>query len=747
MSPSNLSSFARLAATNPHLQGALDWSGAGSDALGAWFLGPKAENEELLKELVNTALCAHVTARRDFHKGDPDWLTPARKESQAYKDAITLMRKELETMCGALDASVPFYSYRYQGHMLWDVTLPSVAGYIAALLYNQNNVAAEASPVTTWYEMLVGEDLCRMLGFHVPTVRDPVEGKYKTDAAQMAAWGHITCGGTVANVEALWAARNAKFFALAAQAAVRKHPELYPALKLEVTLASGRERPFEMLSAWELLNLPADAALRLPAQIAEVCNRPPAVVDALLAKHSLQHRGLASVLRDLPADVADPVVLAPSTAHYSWPKAAAVLGLGRDQVLPIVVDLDARLSIDALRTALQRCLDENRPVLMVVAVLGTTEQSAVDPVRRILSLREEFRKQGLDFWLHVDAAWGGYFASMLREPAADAQRASVARFADLKTASELTEADANELLYGPEIVMSPYVRTQYQALNKVDSITIDPHKAGYAPYPAGGLCYRNSAMRHLVAFTAPVVYHGGVDPTVGVYGLEGSKPGAAAAGVYLSHRVIRTDQSGYGRILGRCLWNSMRFYCAVLGMAQPEDTFRVVAMQRLPTERRQASAKRVQKERARIAALNPLSNHELIAHLNDDPKALRWFRKLGSDLLIVSYAFNKEGNRSLAKMNEWNQAIFAKLSVSTRHEDLPATPLFVTASQLDVKTCGQALYDDFKRRLGIKDPSQEPIHFLISTTMDPWLTDTERGNLVPELIDRLREVVREVISP
>lgn len=50
-----------------------------------------------------------------------------------------------------------------------------------------------------------------------------------------------------------------------------------------------------------------------------------------------------------------------------------------------------------------------------------------------------------------------------------------------------------------------------------------------------------------------VVYHGGVDPTVGVYGIEGSKPGAAAAGVYLSHRVIRTDETGYGKILGKCI--------------------------------------------------------------------------------------------------------------------------------------------------------------------------------------------------
>ena len=47
--------------------------------------------------------------------------------------------------------------------MLWDVTVPAVLGYLAATLYNQNNVAAEASPVTTLLEMEVGRDLCAML--------------------------------------------------------------------------------------------------------------------------------------------------------------------------------------------------------------------------------------------------------------------------------------------------------------------------------------------------------------------------------------------------------------------------------------------------------------------------------------------------------------------------------------------------------------------------------------------------------
>jgi glutamate/tyrosine decarboxylase-like PLP-dependent enzyme len=175
------------------------------------------------------------------------------------------------------------------------------------------------------------------------------------------------------------------------------------------------------------------------------------------------------------------------------------------------VDLDARLAAQHLRSELDRCLQAQPPVLMVV--LGSTEQSAVDPLAQVVAMREEYRKAGLEFVIHVDAAWGGYFASLLREPAAEPGQASFSPVED-----------------APVLHMSEYVTAQYRALPEADSITIDPHKAGYIPYPAGGLCYRNSCLRNLVTFLAPEVYHGGqIDASMGLFGIEGSKPGAAAA--------------------------------------------------------------------------------------------------------------------------------------------------------------------------------------------------------------------------
>jgi glutamate/tyrosine decarboxylase-like PLP-dependent enzyme len=216
----------------------------------------------------------------------------------------------------------------------------------------------------------------------------------------------------------------------------------------------------------------------------------------------------------------------------------------------------------ALRSALDTCLDTKQPVMQVTAVLGSTEESAVDPLADILAIRDEYRAMGLEFSVHADGAWGGYFASLLRAP--------LGKPGEEETNVTRTETDAwRDLMLGdgeraPGIMLSPYVMRQMLALPGADSITVDPHKAGFAPYPAGALCYRNGAMRDMVSFKAPVVFHGGIDPTVGVYGIEGSKPGAAAAAVYLAHRVIRTDRSGYGDLLARCQFNAKRFYAMLV---------------------------------------------------------------------------------------------------------------------------------------------------------------------------------------
>lgn len=127
--------------------------------------------------------------------------------------------------------------------------------------------------------------------------------------------------------------------------------------------------------------------------------------------------------------------------------------------------------------------------------------------------------QGLDFSIHADGAWGGYFCSMLREQP--------------KTYHLRQPEDSG---FVPQMYLSSYVHDQLSALDQCDTITIDPHKSGFCPYPAGALCYKDKQMNTFLQITTSVVYYHG-DMTLGDIGIEGSKPGAAAASVMLANRV------------------------------------------------------------------------------------------------------------------------------------------------------------------------------------------------------------------
>ena len=59
------------------------------------------------------------------------------------------------------------------------------------------------------------------------------------------------------------------------------------------------------------------------------------------------------------------------------------------------------------------------------------------------------------------------------------------------------------------------------AMRHADSITVDPHKAGYIPYPAGGLCYRDDRMRFLITWSSPYISRAGTTESIGIYGVEG----------------------------------------------------------------------------------------------------------------------------------------------------------------------------------------------------------------------------------
>jgi len=707
------------AAWDRELRAPLGLEGAGEGIPESWFLGPQAENLDLLRELIGAAIDSHAAFRRAFHPEDPTHITPALRRSPEFQQGVERLRTETAKLLEKLQMSAPFASMRYQGHMLWDQALPAIVGLFAALLYNQNNVAAEASPVTTRLEIEAGNDLCRMLGYAVPPDGQPPA------PGQMVPWGHITSGGTVANIEALWAARTLKFAAIGLRAAIQATPALGAARGLEVPIWGGGSARLLELDTWTLLNLDIDVVAGLPRAVAALGIAPDVLTQALVP-YAVQNTGLISFYRNFMPDVPEaPVFLAPATGHYSWPKAATLLGLGQNALLVQRVDRDARLDLEHVETTLNVLLRRRIPLLTVIAVIGSTEESAVDPLDGLLALRERFRARGLNFTVHADAAWGGYFRTMLRDE---------------------QEPDCRKQI--PTEAMSAYVQAQYAALGQADSITVDPHKGGYIPYPAGALCYRNSAIRDAISLRSPVVFHSQAEPTVGVYGVEGSKPGAAAAAVWLAHRVIRPDRSGYGRILGQCIWTSKRLFSRLRTLDDPR--FTVTLFNRTPAERAHAWPGEIAAERTLIRRFVDLDNQALSRLLDEDAAARDLFSQLGSDQVILAFSLNFRTaagpNTDLARANLFNERVFALCSMIEPRANFDGLDLILTSSRFDPATYGHGFVDAFAARMGVQPAAELGVDFLISTTMDPWTTETNGGDFLATIEQALRRAAHQALD-
>jgi aromatic-L-amino-acid decarboxylase len=89
-------------------------------------------------------------------------------------------------------------------------------------------------------------------------------------------------------------------------------------------------------------------------------------------------------------------------SHSSVEKAGIVLGVGQENVVKIKTDAEFRMDVGELERAITADREAGFTPFAVVATVGTTSVTAVDPVQAIADLcaRE-------NLWLHVDAAYGG----------------------------------------------------------------------------------------------------------------------------------------------------------------------------------------------------------------------------------------------------------------------------------------------------------------------------------------------------
>lgn len=326
----------------------------------ALFLGPQGQNAEVLERALLEALRDHVYWRRSLCADDPDAFDPADESGPGFMGTQTAFRAAMRRLLARMKDSVPAYSPRYLGAMIGNSLLPAQAGFLAAMLYNPNNVAGEGSKVTAQLESEIAQDLARMLGY------DPSR-----------AWGHLCSCGTVANIEALWILRNLALTPL-------RLPR------------SGGPPDLKDAAGQALQGVSPDKCLgRLDG-------------EALLALHHALPRSVGAVRKAGAFRV-----LVSAGAHASWRKAADLLGFGEDRLEALPMDAGLRMDLDALDARLEALAAEGQPVLAVVATLGTVQGGGVDPLEGILELRKRYaERHGRWFFVHLDAAFGGYARSV-----------------------------------------------------------------------------------------------------------------------------------------------------------------------------------------------------------------------------------------------------------------------------------------------------------------------------------------------
>ncbi len=185
-------------------------------------------------------------------------------------------------------------------------------------------------------------------------------------------------------------------------------------------------------------------------------------------------------------------VILPESAHYSFDKAADLMDLEL-----VKIPLDDRFQMDA-RLAAQALSPRS---MAIVGVAGSTGLGAVDPIEELSRLAERH-----DLYLHVDAAFGGFVLPFLEEAGYPS------RLFDF-------------------------------SLPGVSSITIDPHKMGRAPIPAGCLLFRDEGLARFAATSVSYLTGGEAEQRT----LIGTRPGAAVAAVWAA--LHRLGRAGFVRVV------------------------------------------------------------------------------------------------------------------------------------------------------------------------------------------------------
>lgn len=173
------------------------------------------------------------------------------------------------------------------------------------------------------------------------------------------------------------------------------------------------------------------------------------------------------------------VVIGSELMHFSFDKAADLMGISTKNLIRVPVDSHNRVSIQALRQAVADCREQSLHIIAIVGIAGTTDSGSVDPLEDIAEIAQE---NNVHF--HVDAAWGG------------------------------------------PVIFSRKHRHKLAGIEKADSVTIDGHKQLYLPMGIGMVFFRDPYLASSIEKQASYTMRKG-SFDLGKRALEGSRPGMA----------------------------------------------------------------------------------------------------------------------------------------------------------------------------------------------------------------------------
>lgn len=189
----------------------------------------------------------------------------------------------------------------------------------------------------------------------------------------------------------------------------------------------------------ELFGLPGDASGMI---------LPGGTLATLQALVSARTRHFPEWHRQGPGGAgARPLVYASQAAHFSVARAAQVAGIGQDGFVAVPLTGRGAMDAAALADRIARDRADGAAPFAVVATTGTTGTGALDPLSEIAELCQRHR-----LWLHVDACYGG--AAMLLDE----------------------------------------IRPRFRAIDRADSIAVDPHKWFFIPIAASVLLIRDAEL-------------------------------------------------------------------------------------------------------------------------------------------------------------------------------------------------------------------------------------------------------------